>query len=367
MNKVAVIGLGCGDEGKGVVTDFLSSQFFVPTDILVVRFGGGHQCGHTVTVDGVRHVFSNFGSGTMRGVATYWGERCTVSPTGIFNEYNVLKSKGIEPKLFIDRNCPIVTPYDKYYNVKDKRTKSDGTCGVGFGATIQREEDYFHLNYIDLFYPYIMDQKLYAIRDYYSKKIENDFIVDFTEFLEHCRFVTSKFAAVDKSIMDNKAVIFEGAQGIMLDQDIGFFPHVTRSNTGTKWIKEYDPICYLVTRAYQTRHGNGPMSNEGIPHNIMLNPDETNKQDEYQGRFRISLLDVDLLEYAIIKDNIDLSNAVLCMTCLDHIKNDCRFTYHGEIVECANAEEFVHKVGKILKISRIKEFIIENGNVKVSL
>ena len=87
MMKKAVIGLGCGDCGKGITTDYLCSQAKNP---LVVRFSGGQQAGHTVVYNGMRHTFSNFGSGTLRGAPTFWSKYCTMDPIGIKNEHSVL-------------------------------------------------------------------------------------------------------------------------------------------------------------------------------------------------------------------------------------------------------------------------------------
>ena len=146
---------------------------------------------------------------------------------------------------------------------------------------------------------------------------------------------------------------------MLLDQNFGFFPNVTRSNTGCKNAVELlghsNFYLYLVTRAYQTRHGYGYMSNENLPHNILENPLETNKENEYQGKFRRTLLDVSLLEYAINKDiyvrqNNDKS---LVITCLDHVVNDYRFTYNNEIINCINESEFVQKIKNILKIKHV--------------
>jgi len=93
---------------------------------------------------------------------------------------------------------------------------------------------------------------------------------------------------------------------------------------------------YLVTRAYQTRHGNGIMTNENIPHNILIDTNETNITNEYQGIFKRSLLDLDLLLYAIDKDDYirNAVNKTLVITCLDHIENEYRFTLDGNIVYC---------------------------------
>lgn len=107
MANKAVIGLGFGDEGKGLFTDYLCSQSANP---LVVRFSGGQQAGHTVVRDGIRHVFSNFCAGALQGAPSYFSKFCTIDPIGIVNELTVLLDKGVEPLLFIDTNCPVTTP-----------------------------------------------------------------------------------------------------------------------------------------------------------------------------------------------------------------------------------------------------------------
>jgi Adenylosuccinate synthetase len=143
----------------------------------------------------------------------------------------------------------------------------------------------------------------------------------------------------------------------MLDKNIGFFPNVTRSNVGTKNILSFNNNfrTYLVTRAYQTRHGNGDMTNENIPHNILSNPNETNITNKYQGKFRRTLLDVDLLQYAISRDKYirDDKNKTLCITCLDHIKNEYRFTHKGNLVYCNDENDFIKRISTILDIKNL--------------
>lgn len=359
MNK-AVIGLGFGDEGKGHVVSYLSSQADKGKTV-VARYCGGHQAGHTVNItDNTQHVFSNFGSGSHYGLPTYWMKQCTVSPMGLFNEYQVLLEKNIKPVLFIDKHCPITTPYDKAHNRNSSVIKSNGTCGVGFGATIQRENDYFKLHYIDLFFPDIMKFKLKKIHDYYYSKwgvelVKNNQLL---EFVSHCEKVTELFPYSDESFLYEKDIIFEGAQGLLLDKDIGFFPHVTYSNTGSRNIKQYCPDYYLVTRAYQTRHGNGPMANKYLNHKIWVNPKETNETNQYQGEFKRTILDIDYLEYAIEADNIDRrkQNITLCITCVDHIQSDIRFTRKGQEYTFDSIDKFIKSVCDILKIDRCLYF-----------
>uniref|UniRef100_A0A6M3JW66 Putative adenylosuccinate synthase n=1 Tax=viral metagenome TaxID=1070528 RepID=A0A6M3JW66_9ZZZZ len=366
MNKI-VIGCGCGDEGKGLFTDYLCSH---SENSLVVRFSGGHQAGHTVFTDKTNHIFSNFGSGTLRGRPTYWSKYCTVEPIGLLKELKLLLSKDINPLLYIDAKCPITTPYDIYMNRKLDKENLHGTVGVGFGTTIEREEKHHSLTFNDLFYPDILISKLERIEEYYdlNNSYNNDYI-EINEFLKSCKVIINH-DCIQKiyEIPSSTNYIFEGSQGLLLDQNFGFFPNVTRSNTGCKNIVELlgndNFETYLVTRAYQTRHGNGFMTNEDIPHNILDNPLETNKQHKYQGEFRRSLLDVSLLEYAINKDDYirESKNKNLVITCLDHIVNEYRFTYKGEIIYSNSTREFVNKIIDILKIYDV--YISESNNSK---
>lgn len=369
MTNCAVIGLGFGDEGKGVVTDYLCSQFSNP---LVIRFTGGHQAGHTVVDGDKRHIFSNFGSGTLKGHPTFWSKFCTVDPPAIINELNLLVSEvgPFQPQLFVDSDCPITTPYDKFYNRQTESSNQHGSCGVGFGATIEREEKHYSLHFSDLFYPEIFKIKYQMIAEYYRELcpinsmhediFDTDLFKDMnSNFLYACEQLP-KLNFIEQRTLESifcSDYVFEGSQGLLLDQNFGFFPHVTRSNTGSAnavSIVGTNIAYYLVTRAYQTRHGNGPMTNEKRSHTIMADTNETNVDRKWQGKFRRSLLDVDLLEYAINKDkNIAISkNKTLVITCLDHISK-YRFTHKGNIVDCVNEEDFVTKIADILEIENV--------------
>ena len=166
MSK-AVIDLGFGDSGKGITTDYLCS---ITQNPLVIRFSGGQQAGHTVSNKFGKHTFSNFGSGTLRGVPTFWSNHCTMDPVGIMNEcHTLLKENNIIPKMFISPGCPVTTPYDKLFNRSILSYMDHGTCGVGVGQTWDREENHYHLRYGDLFSNRILNIKLDMIREYYLK------------------------------------------------------------------------------------------------------------------------------------------------------------------------------------------------------
>lgn len=353
MSSKVVIGAGFGDEGKGLVTDWLCRNCAKP---LVIRFSGGQQAGHTVAANGLRHVFSNFGSGTLQGAPSYFSPFCTIEPVGLINELNILLDKGIQPLLFVDAACPVTTPYDIARNQKHH---PHGSCGVGAGDTIHREEQHFSLTFGDLFSPWVLETRLDLLRCFFYKKYAD---VSLDAFLDCCATVISspcicKTDSLPKG--DWSDLIYEGSQGLLLDQRFGFFPHVTRSNTGTANALalngDGEMEVWLVSRAYQTRHGDGPMSNAHLPHNIAANPQETNVCNRFQGEFRRSLLDLGLLEYAVSKDALIRSaqNRHLVITCLDQVRHELRFTQHGQIICCDDEADFVGRIGAALGFSSV--------------
>lgn len=335
MRNTFVIGAGFGDEGKGRVVDYLCEKSPNP---IVVRFSGGHQAGHHVIRGSVDHVFSNFGSGSILGAPTYWSKFCTVDPDGTINERIALLGKGVTPTLYIDPKCPITTPGDKFYNTILEGRNHHGSCGVGFGTTIQREADGVSLLFGDLFNKTVLKIKLKLITEYYQQVTRgsewgaNEWRWGrhnwCDSFMESCEeLIELPNILIQNQIPSGYSdYIFEGSQGLLLDQHIGFFPHVTRSNTGCAnarvlFRKSVPPKIYLVTRAYQTRHGNGPMTNEGDNAFIRENPYEQNFSTGNQGEFRRSILDLDLINYALDRERYIRKRAkaekVLVITCLD--------------------------------------------------
>lgn len=367
--KNFVIGLGFGDEGKGLVTDYLCrtlthGEYNAP---LVVRFSGGHQAGHTVCVGNVHHVFSNFGSGTLRGAATLFKESCIIDPIGIMNEYKVLCDKGVNPELYIEPCCAICTPYEKYSNEHDETMKEHGTCGLGVYTTVCREKAGFHLQAGDMEYKSVFAMKLNMLKAWYKDKIDGQ--IDTTLFEEAVDFINNNeniHISQDSEVFSPDS-IYEGSQGIMLDERCGFFPHVTATgllpfhcayHPGT-------PNLYLVTRAYCTRHGNGPIPNEDN-RGIVIPDTETNQENKYQGKLRFCILDIDMLRYAAAKVRekmINILQAKLVITCLDHLHpftddegnthTGWRLVENGEVKEFSSEETFVKYIAYKLGIKEV--------------
>jgi len=356
----AVIGLGFGDEGKGLTVNSLCKDVKNP---LVIRYNGGHQAGHTVTMDdGESHIFSNFGSGSWQGAETYWSKYCTFDPVGVQREFNIFRKKNGNPVLYVDKNAPVTTPFEKNYNKRSDAMKH-GTCGVGVSATYKREAANCSLLVGDLLTPAVVEMKLQAIMTYYVEKhgmgtITPDQLEGFLNACEFVRKSSSIHVVPYFHAGPYDQVIFEGAQGLLLDQNIGFFPHVTPSNTGTKNILEMghkEPWCFLVTRAYQTRHGNGPMTNEKLRNDFIIdNPKETNQQNDFQGKFRKTMLDLDLLKYAIGRDDyINMTyKKTLVVTCLDQMQV-FMYTADGKVVAHKDQISFLKGISKFLKIKNV--------------
>ncbi|MCF0070136.1 adenylosuccinate synthetase [Dyadobacter sp. CY261] len=362
-----ILGMGYGDEGKGVFTDYLSSRLDRP---VVIRFNGGHQCGHTVRhADGHFHVFSNFGAGSFRQVPVFFSRFCTIDPMGIVREFNALQRLGVTPVLFVDPLAMVTTPFDKFYNVNDRANLAHGTVGVGFGATIERNQGPYKLYAQDLLFPTVFHRKLEAVRDSYRARLkarglecclealelEIMRIDQFRREVELTREIISLLTEQQLFSMGFENHIFEGGQGILLDMDFGVFPNVTRSNTTSKnafEILRRNNICrdsdvYYLTRAYQSRHGNGWMSSEGYPVTLVNNANETNGPGGHQGEFRTGVLDTDLLRYALQCDANFAENAQkhMVISCLDQVTT-FQYLTAGNLVTVPDRDSFLKQIAR---------------------
>lgn len=299
-----VIGLGFGDEGKGLTVNELCKK-----DSIVVRFSGGQQAGHTVNYKGTKHTFSNFGAGSFKGAPTYFSEHTTIYPIGIVKEKNILRDIGInDPVLFIHPLARITTPWDVYENRQCEENLKHGTCGQGVGKTMKRNEGPYKLYAIDLSYHTILKSKLEQIeKDFYNRGFLNTpelelEVKEFMNAIEELNIIIDNY----ECLLDYKNIIFEGSQGVMLDMDHGVFPNVTYTNTTSKnAIKICEDLgifnieVFCVTRAYSTRHGKGDGPYEGVPIFLTETEKETNTFNKYQKEFLVTALDYKRLDYAI--------------------------------------------------------------------
>ena len=273
MNK-AVIGLQWGDEGKGKIVDYLSEEFD-----LVVRYQGGNNAGHTVIVDDNTYKLNLIPSGVIRGKVCFLGQGVVLDPSHFYNEYYQITKKIDNPRVFLSSNISLILEYhkqlDKINELILKNEKKIGTTSKGIGPAYQDKVGRKSIKLYDLKSKNTLIEKLQTIKKFYDPILErfdeNKINIEHT-ILELLNFYDLvKELIIDNSFIKkefkNKKILFEGAQGALLDLDHGSYPFVTSSNTvssniiiGSALQVDYQTIG--IFKAYATRVGNGPFPSE---------------------------------------------------------------------------------------------------------
>lgn len=364
-----VIGSNYGDEGKGMATHYFSQQAFDKNKkCLNILFNGGCQRGHTVEMkNGIRHIFHHFGSGTLDAAHTYFDKDFMINPIFFNNEYAKLyNSERITPICFISPDCRVSTPYDMLINQIVERIRKNnkhGSCGFGIFETQQRyKNSKYNLTYSELINKtdielrqYFKDIALvylpYRLKEYgicdIPKDIQNIINSEcmIHNFINDLRSMSLVVQQIDfpELIKYYDVVVFEGAQGLELDEDnIDGMPHLTASKTTAQIpLKRLQlihninvEVCY-VTRSYFTRHGAGILPSECSKD--LINPciiDQTNVDNEFQDSIRYGLFVKEEFLNRICKDidnSCKLMNNILFsifITHLNYTKNnlsgDCK-------------------------------------------
>lgn len=310
-------GLGFGDEGKATATDYLTRLYYAT---LNVRYNGGPQAAHNVVLpDGRQHTFSQFGSGYfVPGVMTYLSRHMLVEPFALFKEAERLRTvNGDEPfsRLVVDQDCLVVTPFHWIVNrVKETARGADahGSCGMGVGEARGDALNGLPSLYMrDLALPLDeLKRKLVAIRD--AKKQQcpaaleqlNEIIIQYLAGNYKDVYGQLKIGNTPmlRKLLQENVTIFEGAQGVLLDETYGFPPHNTWTDTTFRNAHELlsgtgVPCRRIgILRAFMTRHGAGPMPSETMK--IAYEGDH-NSTNQWQGNFRFGYLDLVLIKYAL--------------------------------------------------------------------
>jgi adenylosuccinate synthase len=281
MANVAVIGSQWGDEGKGKIVDWLSSR----SDV-VVRFQGGHNAGHTLVIDGVTYKLSLLPSGIIRkGKMSVIGNGVVVDPWALLQEIETVRAKGVEitpANLMVAENANLILPVhqaaDKAFEAA--RGKSQiGTTGRGIGPAYEDKVSRRGIRVCDLAHPDLLKEKLERLLLHYNALLKGlgaetmDAGQIFDRLMQVAPEVLSYAAPVwkrlDEAKKRNEKILFEGAQGVMLDVDHGTYPYVTSSNTVAGQAASgagVGPraVGYVlgITKAYTTRVGTGPFPTE---------------------------------------------------------------------------------------------------------
>ncbi|MGE5624779.1 MAG: adenylosuccinate synthase [Bacillota bacterium] len=279
--NLIVIGAQWGDEGKGKVVDWLTDRAAA-----VVRFQGGHNAGHTLVINGEKTVLKLIPSGILRDdVQCLIGNGVVISPTALFEEIGMLESKGVPARrrLRISPACPLILPSHVALDKAREHAKGAakiGTTGRGIGPAYEDKIARRAVRIADLFHRERFASKLGEVLDYHNFVLKNYFRaepVPFQKTLEECLdlvpqlepMVADVTAVLYELHERGENVLFEGAQGALLDVDHGTYPYVTSSNTtaggaatGTGLGPRYFDQVLGIVKAYTTRVGEGPMPTE---------------------------------------------------------------------------------------------------------
>lgn len=324
-----VVGLILGDEGKGTSVNYLVERAFASNrrTHFVVRFSGGPQTAHNVIHNEKHHTFSQFGSGSLQGIPTILTRFVVINPFNLMHEgYSLTQKTGWNPfnELLISENALLITPIHRWINQQREIARgadAHGSCGEGVGET--RLYDINHpdlsLKMRDLLPGHVdeIDEKLAALISYaevtigYKWDDPDNTLESLTKSYQNLsddgflNIVDDQF--ISERLNDGYN-IWEGSQGVLLDESLGFFPHTTWSSVTPANAqllleesgKEKGNVVGVV-RTYFTRHGAGPFPSEieDTEENQKLFPEAHNTYGRFQGGWRRGWFDLPLFEYAV--------------------------------------------------------------------
>jgi len=278
--NVVVIGTQWGDEGKGKIVDWLTDRAQG-----VVRFQGGHNAGHTLVIGGKKTVLHLIPSGILRGTQCYIGNGVVLSPHALLQEMDELAAAGVEldGKLSISEACPLILPYHAALDLAREAAQGEkkiGTTGRGIGPAYEDKVARRAIRLQDLFKPVRFAEKLQGLLEFHNFVLEHfykqpriDFQKTLDETLALAQRIVPLIADVPRALYEanrnGKNLLFEGAQGSLLDIDHGTYPFVTSSNcvagaaaAGAGIGPHHLHYVLGITKAYTTRVGGGPFPTE---------------------------------------------------------------------------------------------------------
>lgn len=322
MMNVVVMGLQWGDEGKGKAIDYLAGSFDV-----VVRYQGGHNAGHTVYYKGQKVILHLLPSGIFSPeTVSVIGNGVVVNPLQLVKEMKGVQEVGIDLKnLVVSANAPLILPYHENLDIifENSRYLKIGTTRRGIGPAYEDFLGRRGLFVQDLLDKDTLRKKLVPVHEYYNKLIEvyggEEIPIDsyLDSYAEAGKFLKSHIKnsinLLHQYYLEKKVILFEGAQGVLLDINFGTYPFVTSSNptiggifTGTGLSHKAIDKVIGVCKAYTTRVGEGPFPSElsgDVAHQLR---EKGNEYGSTTGRpRRVGWLDLVALKYAIMINGLD--------------------------------------------------------------
>lgn len=281
MTNVVVIGSQWGDEGKGKIVDWLSERADV-----VVRFQGGHNAGHTLVIDGKTYKLSLLPSGVVRpGKLSVIGNGVVVDPWALLEEIERIRAEGVAitpSSLIVAENASLILPIHRIVDQARELARGNdkiGTTGRGIGPAYEDKVARRGVRVCDLADPALLAQRVDALLAHHNvflkglgePQLDKDALLAELEEMAGrlLPYAGVVWQILDKARAKGKRILFEGAQGVMLDVDHGTYPFVTSSNTGSGQAASgsgFGPrgLGYVlgITKAYTTRVGSGPFPTE---------------------------------------------------------------------------------------------------------
>lgn len=355
MPATVIVGLQWGDEGKGKIVDYLSEKADV-----VARFQGGHNAGHTVVINDNKFILHLIPSGILYGnKLCIIGNGVVIDPQSLIEEINGLKSKGIEVdrNLYISKSAHLIMPYHVILDQESERlrgAKSIGTTGRGIGPAYCDKISRAGIRVADLFQPELFREKLKANLVYINFLLENlyktrplDIEDIYSKYMEYAeilsRYVTDTDILINKMLSEKKNVIFEGAQGTLLDVDHGTYPYVTSSNSSAGGACTGSGIgptrinkVLGVMKAYTTRVGGGPFPTEIKDKLGEIIREKGGEYGATTGRpRRCGWLDFIILKHSVMINGVTgvAITKLDILDGLDKIKICTAYKYKGKIIE----------------------------------
>ncbi|OGT41566.1 MAG: adenylosuccinate synthase [Gammaproteobacteria bacterium RIFCSPHIGHO2_12_FULL_40_19] len=356
MSKnVVILGTQWGDEGKGKLVDLLCEHAAA-----VVRYQGGHNAGHTLVINGEKTVLRLMPSGILHdGVQCFIGNGVVLSPDAFLSEMSELENRGVpvSERLRISAACSILLPYHILIDQAREKARGNnkiGTTGRGIGPCYEDKVARRGIRMMDFFHLETLAEKLKALADYHNFQLKHYFHQEELSFESVLEKLLVQIEKIRPMIVDvtaalsalrnaKKNILFEGAQGTLLDIDLGTYPFVTSSNTtagavstGTGFGPRYIDAVLGVTKAYVTRVGSGPFPTELHDETGKLIAERGNEFGSVTGRpRRCGWFDAVLMRRAVCVNSLS-SLAFMKMDVLDtfaEIKVCNSYRYRGEIIQ----------------------------------
>jgi adenylosuccinate synthase len=368
---MAIIGSQWGDEGKGKITDLLGAK-----SDLVVRYQGGNNAGHTIIVGDSKIVLHLIPSGILHDhCVSVIGHGVVFDPEAFKTELKTVEDSGVKMdgnRLKISRNCTVITYYNRLLDGQreEKGPVKIGTTGKGIGPAYEDKVSRKAIKLSDLLDLELLTTKLTANLQEKEVLFKHFYDVEYPSVEEEAArlfelgktiapFITDTFSVIDQAVKENKNILYEGAQGVLLDIDYGSYPFVTSSNTSAGGIYTGAGLpgnsvgeVLGITKAYTTRVGEGPFPTELFTELGEQIQDKGKEFGATTGRKRrCGWLDLPLLNYSIKASNITslALTKVDILSGFEGLKYCYAYEYEGKQIDCAYPGIDLSKVKPLLK------------------